>query len=313
MKGASLMQKEKLITILGPTASGKTALGVRLAKALGSVIISGDAFQVYKHMDIGTAKVTKEEAEGVPHFLVDCLEPTESYSAADFQKQAAEIIHEENEKGRVPIVVGGTGLYIQSLLEGYEFLPKVEGRSRWQTLYEEKGKEALISALKEKGETDIPVDPQRMLRKLELLEAGAQADAAGKAHELIYDGPVLGIAMDRAVLYDKINRRVHQMMEAGLLEEVRSLLEAGVPETSQALKGIGYKEMIPVVKGERSLAEAEELIQKNTRHFAKRQLTWYRRMPYIHWVEKTPSEDIWYREIEAYVISRIRGEVNDGR
>lgn len=103
------------------------------------------------------------------------------------------------------------------------------------------------------------------------------------------------------------------MMEAGLLEEVRSLLEAGVPETSQALKGIGYKEMIPVVKGERSLAEAEELIQKNTRHFAKRQLTWYRRMPYIHWVEKTPSEDIWYREIEAYVISRIRGEVNDGR
>ncbi len=307
------MQKEKLITILGPTASGKTALGVRLAKALGSVIISGDAFQVYKHMDIGTAKVTKEEAEGVPHFLVDCLEPTESYSAADFQTQAAEIIHEENEKGRVPIVVGGTGLYIQSLLEGYEFLPKVEGRSRWQTLYEEKGKEALISALKEKGETDIPIDPQRMLRKLELLEAGAQADAAGKAHELIYDGPVLGIAMDRAVLYDKINRRVHQMMEAGLLEEVRSLLEAGVPETSQALKGIGYKEMIPVVKGERSLAEAEELIQKNTRHFAKRQLTWYRRMPYIHWVEKTPSEDIWYREIEAYVISRIRGEVNDGR
>ncbi len=307
------MQKEKLITILGPTASGKTALGVRLAKALGSVIISGDAFQVYKHMDIGTAKVTKEEAEGVPHFLVDCLEPTESYSAADFQKQAAEIIHEENEKGRVPIVVGGTGLYIQSLLEGYEFLPKVEGRSRWQTLYEEKGKEALISALQEKGETDIPVDPQRMLRKLELLEAGAQADAAGKAHELIYDGPVLGIAMDRAVLYDKINRRVHQMMEAGLLEEVRSLLEAGVPETSQALKGIGYKEMIPVVRGERSLAEAEELIQKNTRHFAKRQLTWYRRMPYIHWVEKTPSEDIWYREIEAYVISRIRGEVNDGR
>ncbi len=309
------MAKEKLITILGPTASGKTALGVALAKALGSVIISGDAFQVYKHMDIGTAKVTKEEAEGVPHFLVDCLEPTEPYSAADFQKKAAEIIHEENEKGRVPIVVGGTGLYIQALLEGYEFLPKVEGesRSRWYTLFEEKGKEALISALKEKGETDIPIDPQRMIRKLELLDAGAVEKSAGKSHELIYDGPVLGIAMDRAVLYDKINRRVHQMMEAGLLEEVRSLLEAGVPETSQALKGIGYKEMIPVVKGDSSIEEAEALIQKNTRHFAKRQLTWYRRMPYIHWVEKTPSEDIWYREIEAYVISCIRGEVNDGR
>ncbi len=308
------MKKEKLITILGPTASGKTALGIRLAKRLGSSIISGDAFQVYKHMDIGTAKVTKEEADGVTHYLVDCLEPTEPYSAADFQEKAKAIIHEENEAGRIPIVVGGTGLYIQGLLEGYEFLPRVTGRSRWDALYEKEGKDALISALKERGETEIPADPQRMVRKLELLEAGVEEKSAGKAHELMYDGPVLGIAMDRAVLYDKINRRVHQMMEAGLLEEVRSLLASGIPETAQALKGIGYKEMIPVVKGLCSLEEAEELISKNTRHFAKRQLTWYRRMPYIHWVEKTPAEeDIWYREIEAYVISCIRGEVNDGR
>ena len=213
----------------------------------------------------------------------------------------------------MPIVVGGTGLYIQSLLEGYSFLPKVEGRSQWYDLYQKEGKEALISALKDKGETDIPVDPQRMIRKLELLTAGVEENQAKKSQTLVYDGPVLGIAMDRAVLYDKINKRVHQMIEAGLLEEVRSLLEAGVPETSQALKGIGYKEMIPVLKGEYSLEEGEALIQKNTRHFAKRQLTWYRRMPYIHWVEKTPSEeDIWYREIEAYVIS-ILEEKNDGR
>ncbi len=298
------MKKEKLITILGPTASGKTALGIDLAKRLGSAIISGDAFQVYKHMDIGTAKVTPEEADGVKHYLVDCLEPTESYSAADFQREATRIIHEENEAGRIPIVVGGTGLYIQSLLEGYSFLPKVEGRSHWYQLFQEKGKDALIAALREKGETEIPVDPQRMVRKLELLDVGVTEKEAKKSQSLIYDGPVLGIAMDRAVLYDKINKRVHQMIEAGLLEEVRSLLEAGVPETSQALKGIGYKEMIPVLKGEYSLEEGEALIQKNTRHFAKRQLTWYRRMPYIHWVEKTPSEeDIWYRGIEAYVIS----------
>ncbi|HBK28130.1 MAG TPA: tRNA (adenosine(37)-N6)-dimethylallyltransferase MiaA [Dialister sp.] len=307
------MKKEKLITILGPTASGKTALGIYLAKKLGSSIISGDAFQVYKHMDIGTAKVTKEEADGVPHYLVDCLEPTEFYSAADFQEQAKRIIHEENEAGRVPIVVGGTGLYIQSLLEGYTFLPKVEGRSKWYTLFQKEGKDALMAALREKGETDIPVDPQRMVRKLELLDAGVEENQPKKSQSLVYDGPVLGIAMDRAVLYDKINKRVHQMIEAGLLEEVRSLLEAGVPETSQALKGIGYKEMIPVLKGEYSLEEGEALIQKNTRHFAKRQLTWYRRMPYIHWVEKSPSEeDIWYREIEAYVIS-ILEEKNDGR
>ncbi|WP_416177845.1 tRNA (adenosine(37)-N6)-dimethylallyltransferase MiaA [Dialister sp.] len=308
------MKKDRLITILGPTASGKTDLSIYLAKALGSSIISGDAFQIYRHMDIGTAKVTKEEARGVPHYLVDELEPSESYSAADFQEKAKKIIHRENEAGRIPIVCGGTGLYIQGLLEGYSFLPKGKGRSQWETLLEEKGKEALIQALEAKGEKDIPPDPQRMVRKLELLEAGEGMEKPKKADSLLFDGPVLGIAMDRAVLYDRINKRVHLMIEAGLLDEVRHLLASGLSESSQALKGIGYKELIPVVKGERTLEEGEALIQKNTRHFAKRQLTWYRRMPYIHWVERGPSEeDIWYREIKAYVISYFRGENNDGR
>ena len=308
------MKKDRLITILGPTASGKTDLSIYLAKALGSSIISGDAFQIYRHMDIGTAKVTKEEARGVPHYLVDELEPPESYSAADFQEKAKKIIHRENEAGRIPIVCGGTGLYIQGLLEGYSFLPKGKGRSQWETLLEEKGKEALIQALEAKGEKDIPPDPQRMVRKLELLEAGEGMEKPKKADSLLFDGPVLGIAMDRAVLYDRINKRVHLMIEAGLLDEVRHLLASGLSESSQALKGIGYKELIPVVKGERTLEEGEALIQKNTRHFAKRQLTWYRRMPYIHWVERGPSEeDIWYREIKAYVISYFRGENNDGR
>ena len=135
-----------------------------------------------------------------------------------------------------------------------------------------------------------------------------------KSQNPIYDGPVLGIAMDRSVLYDKINKRVHLMIEAGLLEEVRTLLASGISESAQAFKGIGYKEMIPVAKGEQTLEEGEALIQKNTRHFAKRQLTWYRRMPYIHWVEQGPSaKDIWYREIKAYVISYFRGEDKDGR
>ncbi|WP_296097265.1 tRNA (adenosine(37)-N6)-dimethylallyltransferase MiaA [Dialister sp.] len=308
------MKKDKLITILGPTASGKTDLSIYLAKALGSSIISGDAFQVYRHMDIGTAKVTKEEAQGVPHYLVDELEPSEPWSAADFQERARKIIHEENKAGRIPIVCGGTGLYIQGLLEGYSFLPKGKGRSHWETMLEERGKEALVEALKERGEGDIPPDPQRMVRKLELLEAGEGDEKPQKANFLLFDGPVLGIAMDRTVLYDRINKRVHLMIEAGLLDEVRQLLASGLSESSQALKGIGYKELIPVVKGERTLEEGEALIQKNTRHFAKRQMTWYRRMPYIHWVERGPSEeDIWYREIKAYVISYFRGENNDGR
>ncbi|WP_296953485.1 tRNA (adenosine(37)-N6)-dimethylallyltransferase MiaA [uncultured Dialister sp.] len=308
------MKKDKLITILGPTASGKTELAVYLASELGSSVISGDAFQIYKHMDIGTAKVTKEEARGIRHYLVDELEPYEPYSAADFQEKAAKIIHEENESGRIPIVCGGTGLYIQGLLEGYSFLPKGNGRDRWESLLENEGKEALITALRNYGETDIPPDPQRMMRKLELLDAGEGQKEAEKSKSLIYDGPVLGIAMDRSVLYDKINKRVHLMIEAGLLEEVRTLLASGISESAQAFKGIGYKEMIPVAKGEQTLEEGEALIQKNTRHFAKRQLTWYRRMPYIHWVEQGPSaKDIWYREIKAYVISYFRGEDKDGR
>ena len=303
------MKKERLITILGPTASGKTDLAVHLAEALGSSIISGDAFQIYKHMDIGTAKVTKEEARGIRHFLVDELEPSEPYSAADFQEKARKIIHEENEAGRIPILCGGTGLYIQGLLEGYTFLPRGEGRKKFERILEEKGKEALENLLLEKGEKDIPPDAQRMIRKLELLEAGEGEKTPLKSDSLLYDGPVIGIAMDRAVLYDRINKRVHHMIEAGLPEEVKKLLASGLSEKAQSLKGIGYKEMIPVVKGELTLEEGEALIQKNTRHFAKRQLTWYRRMPYIHWVERGPSEeDIWYREIQAYVISYFGGE-----
>ena len=303
------MKKDKLITILGPTASGKTDLSLYLARELGSSIISGDAFQIYKHMDIGTAKVTKEEARGIRHFLVDELEPDEPYSAADFQEKASKIIHEENEAGRIPIVCGGTGLYIQGLLEGYTFLPKGEGRKKFEKVWEEKGREGLEALLREKGEKDIPPDAQRMIRKLELLEAGEGKKEPFKSDSLLYDGPVIGITMDRAVLYDRINKRVHRMIEAGLPEEVKKLLASGLSEKAQSLKGIGYKEMIPVVKGELTLEEGEALIQKNTRHFAKRQLTWYRRMPYIHWVERGPSEeDIWYREIKAYVISYFGGE-----
>ena len=299
--------KEKLITIVGPTASGKTELAVHLAKMLGSSVISGDAFQVYRGMDIGTAKVTKEEMDGVPHFLIDILEPTEEYSAALFQKLAREIISKENEKGRIPILAGGTGLYVQGLLEGFSFAPKTKDRSRWDAVEEEKGMAGLIELFHTLApEEEPPKDPQRLKRRLELLTSGTDAEIS-KEKNLVYDGPVIGIRMDRLALYDRINQRVHSMMEHDLEEEVRSLLMSGIPKTAQALKGIGYREMIPVIEGEAGVKEAEELIAQHTRQFAKRQMTWWRHMPYIRWVERN-REDDWIRETEAIVSSWTRGD-----
>lgn len=305
--------KPKVITILGPTASGKTALSVRLAKALGSVVISGDAFQVYRGMDIGTAKVTKEEAEGVPHFLVDCLDPGETYSAARFCEMAGDIIRKENAAGRTPILAGGTGLYIQSLLEGYEFLPKGKGqKSIWQEFYRMHGSEGLAEEIWRRApDAEIPPDPQRRIRMLEVMDVEGKPKEAGKSRELVFDGPVIGLSMDRAELYRRIDLRVELMVKVGLLGEVERLLAEGVPETAQSMRGIGYKEMIPVVKGEESLSEAVRLIQKNTRHFAKRQITWYKRMPYIHWFSVDGSHGgLDYNMIQLYVISHLINERN---
>lgn len=302
------MRKGKVITILGPTASGKTALSVYLAKQLGSVVISGDAFQVYRGMDIGTAKVTAEEAAGVPHFLVDILSPEEPYSAARFCELAAAIIAEENSKGRIPIIAGGTGLYIQSLLEGYEFLPKGKGQNNhWKELYRREGKDALIREIRERApEAPVPPDPQRMLRLLELIDMGAATNAE-KSGELVYEGPVIGLTMEREALYRRIELRVDCMMQAGLLEEVRKLLAAGIPEDAQSMRAIGYKELIPVARGEGSLEDAVSLIKKNTRHFAKRQLTWYRRMPYITWFSREAGEDgdAFQKRVSGYVTQHL--------
>ncbi len=306
--------KGQVVTIVGPTASGKTALAVRLAKRLGSCVISGDAFQVYRGMDIGTAKVTEEEAAGVKHWLVDCLDARESYSAGRFAELAGEIIRKENAAGRVPILAGGTGLYVQGLLEGYTFLPKGAGKkSRWHSVYEARGTEALREELLRRGrkEEEIPADPQRRIRLLEVLDAGSDA-SPGKSADLVYGGPVVGLAMDRAWLYERINQRVDAMMAAGLADEVARLLAAGVPEDAQSMSAIGYRELLPALRGECTMAEAAEAVKRDTRHFAKRQLTWYRRMPYIRWFTRTrgENEEMWYHTIEQYVMSYIEGEPN---
>lgn len=284
---------DKLITILGPTAVGKTNLTLRLAKTFGSSVISGDAYQVYRGLDIGSAKPSKEELAAVPHYLIDILEPHEAYSTALFQDQAQAIIKALNDKGQVPILSGGTGLYVQSLLENYQFSkkdPNVSLRQSLDRLYEEGGIEALRTygdALAAKGHISLNFrDKHRLYRAIELMEVGDYQALTQQTKEgLSYQGPVLGLRRDRKSLYDRINLRVDHMVQAGLFQEVEALLDAGLDKTAQSLKGIGYKEVLDYLMGDLSQEACIETIKQNTRRFAKRQMTWYKRMPYIQWID----------------------------
>lgn len=292
-------KKDRLIVILGPTAVGKTALSIALAKELGTEIISGDSMLVYKGFDIGSAKPSQEEQEGVPHHLIDIREPWENYGVTDFVSEAAHCIREINARGKVPILAGGTGLYVKALLEGYEF-NDTDGHEEYRAYLEElgrkKGKEYVHSLLAEvdpeSAERLHVNDFRRVIRALEVQHFGgeqiSQRRQAGNGElsreELCYETIVIGLERDRQELYERINRRVELMFEAGLEDEVRRLLEGGLACDTQAMKGIGYKETASYLSGEMSREEAIELIQKSTRHFAKRQLTWYRKMPYIEWL-----------------------------
>lgn len=292
------MDKKSLIVILGPTAVGKTELSIKLAKKLDTEIISGDSMLVYKGFDIGTAKPDMEERDGVPHSLIDILEPNEGFNVTDFQRLAADEITRISEKGHIPILAGGTGLYIKSLLEGYKFNSNGEDkeyRESLERLAEEKGK-AYLHDMLEKVDPKMAArlhvnDIRRVIRALEVQHLGSEslsesreADNGSEA-ELVYDAYVVGLKRDRQALYDRINLRVDIMMEKGLEQEVRSLLDSGVPSDTQSMKGIGYKEMVRYIEGETSLEKAVSDIKKFSRHFAKRQITWYKKMPYIHWYD----------------------------
>lgn len=293
-------RREKLIVILGPTASGKTALSVELAKALQTEILSGDSMLVYRGFDIGTAKPTEAERQGVVHHLIDICAPDEPYSVPLFQEQAKAIIHRLNEQGKVPILAGGTGLYIKALLEDYRF-NETGGheafRQQMKALAERDGLEAVVALLKREdpiaaASVDVK-NPRRVIRALEVAHFGETISreksfdetAEDMQSHLFYDAFVIGLHWERAALYARINERVDLMMEAGLEQEVRQLLRSGVTRGMPAMKGIGYKEMAAYLAGEITREEAVEAIKTGTRHFAKRQLTWYRKMPYIHWYE----------------------------
>ena len=295
------MPKEKLVVILGPTATGKSYCGIELAKRFRGEIISGDSMLVYRQMNIGTAKPSEEELKAVPHHLVNILPPDASYSVADFQQQAAETITGIRSRGNLPILVGGTGLYIKALLENYQFSGVEEDavlRLKLETFAAKAGKGKLFDWLRREDPEAAarlhPNDVRRVIRALETALSGDKVSQT-KQNELKYDATVFGLSMERDFLYERINRRVDRMLEDGLEEEVRSLLKAGIPTNCLSMKSLGYRQMAEYLTGQCDFAAAVDNIKKGTRHFAKRQITWYKKMPYIHWF--TVDKNLNYEKI----------------
>ena len=288
----------RLIVLLGPTAVGKTKISIALAQRLGTEIISGDSMLIYRGMNIGTAKPTIAEQCGIKHHLIDILEPGQDYSVVDFQQQASVIIAHLNKQGKIPILAGGTGLYVKALLEGYQFheIPSDEAYRTYLTnIAKQQGNEqvhALLAAVDLAAAKRLHVnDLRRIIRSLEihhLTETGeyvpTTAQSGSKPKELQYEVLVIGLTMQRSLLYDRINQRVELMVTAGLVAEVTKLLAQGLSVEAQSMQAIGYKEVVQYLQGKITFVDLVQTIKQATRNFAKRQLTWYRKMPYIHWV-----------------------------
>jgi len=288
-----------LIVIAGPTASGKTGLSIGLAKALDGEIVSADSMQIYKYMNIGTAKPTKAERDGIPHHMMDFLEPDVNFSVADYCDMAHKTIEEIHSRGRMPILVGGTGLYIDSLVNNVDFDmddKNHEIRKELEALAERDGVEAVHNILKEiDAETAEKYHPNNLRRVIRAIEfyrvTGKRISQHAKEEKTSrYDVVYFCIDWDREILYERINKRVDIMVEEGLVEEVKSLLGKGYDKNSTAMQGIGYKEFYGYLAGEKTLEETLDEIKQSSRRYAKRQLTWFRRNKNIHWL--SPGENI---------------------
>ncbi|WP_373484969.1 tRNA (adenosine(37)-N6)-dimethylallyltransferase MiaA [Acetobacterium malicum] len=296
-------KKPKVLVVVGPTASGKTALGVALAQKLNGEIISADSMQIYKYMNIGTAKVTLEEMQGVPHYLVDCVSPDEEFSVAKYKAAALEAIEAILSKGKLPIIIGGTGLYINSLTLPWDFQKKDSDEIiRWRLTAEAEvlGKEALFERLKtiDPATAQIvhPNNLNRIIRALEIYELTGKPkshfDEETKKQEVPYDYVMLGLDWDRETLYDRINRRVDLMIAEGLIDETKMLVERGYDWNLTALKAIGYKELKPYLEGTSTLAEAVTILKRDSRHYAKRQMTWFRKDDRIQWLKMNETRTV---------------------
>ncbi|EIT86895.1 tRNA delta(2)-isopentenylpyrophosphate transferase [Fictibacillus macauensis ZFHKF-1] len=303
--------KEEVIVVAGPTAVGKTKTGIELAKALHGEIISGDSMQVYRTMDIGTAKVTKEEMEGIPHHLLDIKEPTESFSASEFQTLARACIADISSRGKVPIIVGGTGLYIRAAISNYAFSEAKEDkayRMQLEQMAAEKGNEAVHALLLERdpksAERIHPNNVRRVIRALEIYHITKQTMtevlADQQPEEMLYKPILIGLEMERDLLYQRINERVDLMVERGLVQEAKALYEAGVIDC-QSVQAIGYKEMYAYFKGDVSYEEAIAQLKQNSRRYAKRQYTWFRNQMNMNWFDMTSLDfQKEFKEIQSF-------------
>ncbi len=293
-----------IVCLAGPTASGKTALAVELAKDLNGEVVSCDSMQVYRRMDIGTAKPSPEEMQGIPHHMIDVAEPDEDFSVSRYCAMAAPIVDDIVARGKTAIIAGGTGLYMDSLIRGNDFapFPSTGVRERLEAEADEVGLPTMVARLREidPDTADRVFDRKRILRALEVyLETGETITEHNRKTRLIppkYTPLWLGLDFaDRGELYWRIDQRVDIMLEMGLMEEIRSLLDSGIPEKCTAMQAIGYKEFVNALEGREPLSQAAEEVKKASRHYAKRQLTWFRRNPAVHWLirrEGQGSEEI---------------------
>ena len=303
----------KIIVIVGPTASGKTGLGVELALRHNGEVVSADSMQIYRRMDIGTAKPTPAEMRGVPHHMIDVADPEEDYSVARYVEEASACVDGILKRGRLPIVVGGTGLYVDSLVSGRTFAsPSTGWREKLQARAGAEGTAVLLHELRQvdpEAAARLHVnDEKRIIRALEVwYETGQTITEHNRATQAVpprYDALTIGLNFaDRTDLWRRIDRRVDEMMEAGLEQEVRDLLFSGVPEGCTALQAIGYKEFAAAIRGEGSMEEAAAEVKLRSRQYAKRQLTWFRRNPDIRWIlwEKTPDLERARQQATAYI------------
>lgn len=289
--------KQPLIVLTGPTAVGKTSLSISLAKAVNGEIISADSMQVYKKMDIGSAKIRSEEMQGIPHYLVDVLEPEEEFHIVKFQQMAKKAMEDIYSRGKIPILVGGTGFYIQAVTKDIDFTEAQQEndyRKELEALAEEKGGEHLHEMLRKVDPVSADAihahNVKRVIRALEFYNQNGSPISAHneeqKQHESPYNLAYFVLNMPRELLYERIDLRVDQMMKEGLLEEVSRLKEEGCHRGMVSMQGLGYKEILAYLDGEYPLEEAVRVLKRDTRHFAKRQLTWFRREQEVTWVNK---------------------------